>query len=98
MTKEQIRVEAEVYNKSLKKHPSSEQSLTDVLVEFAERLQNLQQTHVMLSLPMFRMLFNELLSAGRDMRDRDRLGLYYLPEDEYFADVLKRYGADGNGA
>ena len=54
--------------------------------------------HVKLSLPMFRMLFNELMSAGRDMRDRDRLGLYYLPEDEYFADVLKRYADDGNGA
>ena len=60
--------------------------------------ENGTKPHFMLSLPMFRMLFNELLSAGRDMRDRDRLGLYYLSEDEYFADVLKRYAADGNGA
>ena len=51
MTKEQIRIEAEVYNKSLKRHPSSEQALTEVLVEFAERLQNLQQCNVMRSLP-----------------------------------------------
>ena len=51
---------------------------------------------VMLSLPLFRKLFDELLNAGRDMRDRDRLGLYYLPEDEYFENVVKRYS--GNGA
>jgi hypothetical protein len=32
------------------------------------------------------------------MRDRDRLGLYYLPEDEYFENVVKRYSNNGNGA
>jgi|LakMenEpi03Aug12_release.lakeMendotaPanAssembly.Ray.scaffolds.fasta_scaffold4197795_1 hypothetical protein len=53
---------------------------------------------VMLSLPLFRQLFDELLNAGRDMRDRDRLGLYYLPEDEYFENVVKRYSNNGNGA
>ena len=53
---------------------------------------------VMLSLPLFRQLFNELINAGRDMRDRDRLGLYYLPEDEYFENVVKRYSNNGNGA
>ena len=53
---------------------------------------------VMLSLPLFRQLFDELLNAGRDMRDRDRLGLYYLPEDEYFENVVKRYLNNGNGA
>jgi len=58
----------------------------------------LQQGAVMLSLPLFRKLFDELLNAGRDMRDRDRLGLYYLPEDEYFENVVKRYSNNGNGA
>ena len=53
---------------------------------------------VMLSLPLFRQLFDELINAGRDMRDRDRLGLYYLPEDEYFENVVKRYSNNGNGA
>lgn len=51
---------------------------------------------VIRSLPMFRSLFDELLNAGRDMNDRDRMGLYYLPADEYFSDVLKRYTVDGN--
>lgn len=53
---------------------------------------------ILLSLPLFRQLFDELLNAGRDMRDRDRLGLYYLPEDEYFENVVKRYSNNGNGA
>jgi len=57
---------------------------------------NLQQVAVMLSLPLFRQLFDELLNAGSDMRERDRLGLYYLPKDEYFENVVKRYS--GNGA
>jgi hypothetical protein len=47
--------------------------------------------NINLSLPLFRQLFNELINAGRDMRDRDRLGLFYLPEDEYFENVVKRY-------
>ena len=58
----------------------------------------LQQGAFMLSLPLFRQLFDELLNAGRDMRDRDRLELYYLPKDEYFENVVKRYSNNGNGA
>jgi len=58
----------------------------------------LSKGDVMLSLPLFRQLFDELINAGRDMRDRDRLGLYYLTEDEYFENVVKRYSNNGNGA
>ena len=39
MTKEQIRIEADKYNRSLSKHPMSVDELTDVLVGFYERLQ-----------------------------------------------------------
>lgn len=39
----------------------------------------------------FRKLFDELINAGRDMADRDKLGLYYLHEDEYFDVVKKKY-------
>jgi len=44
MTKEQIRIEADKYNRSLSKHPMSVLELTEVLVGFYERLQLLQQT------------------------------------------------------
>ena len=54
MNKEQIRIEAETYNKSLKRHPSSEQALTEILVQFAERLQNLQQCNFSGSVPYYK--------------------------------------------
>mgnify|MGYP000126711638 CR=1 FL=1 len=39
----------------------------------------------------FKLLFKELINAGRDMESRDRLDLYYLSEEEYFKNILRRY-------
>ena len=39
----------------------------------------------------FRELFNELISAGRDMQTRDNLGNSYMSEEMYFNDVKNRY-------
>ena len=46
MVKDQIIIEAADYNKNLKRYPSSEQELTNVLVGFVERL--LQQRQLTL--------------------------------------------------
>jgi hypothetical protein len=39
----------------------------------------------------FRKLFDELIYAGRDMQDRNRLGNSYMPIEMYYEDVCERY-------
>lgn len=46
---------------------------------------------IILSEKDFKILLQELITAGRDMESRDRLGLYYLSEKEYFEIILNRY-------
>lgn len=40
---------------------------------------------------VLRGFFHELIQAGRDMNDRDRLGLPYLTDDMYFMDFEYRF-------
>lgn len=56
----------------------------------------LQQHNVMESLPLTRKLFDELIHAGRDMEQREKMGLYCLSEDEYFKEIMKRNVPSGN--
>ena len=36
-------------------------------------------------------LFDELINAGRDMEQRDRLGNHYMPKEEYYQIVRARF-------
>ena len=65
MTKEQIIIEADKYNRSLSKHPMSVKELTEVLVGFYDKMQLLKQCIVSGSLPEY----NEILYHARNCTD-----------------------------
>ena len=69
------------------------QPMQDEVDYSLEAVKNLGIADVRLSFTdeKFRELFNELVSAGRDMQIRDNLGNSYMSEDMYFKDVKARY-------